>query len=186
MKNYQTFSKLLNTWASFSQKFSDVALFVYDLLGFDFDICIIFLRSFSKNNKKGTNNWKGPNFQQILLIILASLSQNFNVVALFVVELSGLVFYIYTIFLCCFSKINKNGTNNSAVTKLSANTFGHSDKPQPKVQCCSCICSWVIRLSFIYIYIYIYTIFLCHFSETYKNGKNNWKITQLSGNTLEY
>ena len=177
---------LLNTWASFSQKFNDVAVFILDLLGFDFDICIIFLRSFSKNNKKGTNNWKGPNFQQILLIIPASLSQNFNVVALFVVELSGLVFYIYTIFLCCFSKINKNGTNNSAVTKLSANTFGHSDKPQPKVQCCSCICSWVIRLSFIYIYIYIYTIFLCHFSETYKNGKNNWKITQLSGNTLEY
>ena len=48
---------LLNTWASFSQKFNDVAVFILDLLGFDFDICIIFLRSFSKN-KKGTNNWK--------------------------------------------------------------------------------------------------------------------------------
>ena len=55
---------------------------------------------------------KLPNFQQILFNTWASLSQNFNVVASFAVELFGFVFYIYTIFLCSFSEINKNGTNN--------------------------------------------------------------------------
>ena len=40
----------------FQQKFNDVASFVLELLGFDFYICTIFLCSFSKNNKNGTNN----------------------------------------------------------------------------------------------------------------------------------
>ena len=68
---------------------------------------------------------KLPNFQQILFNTWASLSQNFNVVASFAVELFGFVFYIYTIFLCSFSEINKNGTNNekSPNNKLLANTF---------------------------------------------------------------
>ena len=85
---------------------------------------------------------------------------------------------MYTIFLCCFSKINKNGTNNSTITKLSANTFGHSDKPQPKLQCCSFISSCVIRLSFIYIYIYIYlcTIFYATFQKLIKTEQTIEKL----------
>ena len=55
---------LLNTWASFSQKFNDVAVFILDLLGFDFDICIIFLRSFSKNNKEEQTIEKGQTFSK--------------------------------------------------------------------------------------------------------------------------
>ena len=78
---------------------------------------------FQKIIKTEQTTEKAPNFQQILLNIWASFSQNFNAVALFLLELSGLVFYIYTIFLCCFLEINKNGTNNWKITKLSANTF---------------------------------------------------------------
>ena len=65
---------------------------------------------------------KLPNFQQILFNTWTSLSQNFNVIASFALELLVFVFYIYTIFLCSFSEINKNGTNNWKITKHQ--TFG--------------------------------------------------------------
>ena len=58
---------------------------------------------------------KSANFQQILLNIQTSCSQNFNVVASFVLELLGFLsiyIYIYILLLCSFSEINKNGRND--------------------------------------------------------------------------
>ena len=66
----------------------------------------------------------------MLLNTRSSFSQNFNDVATFVLELLGFVFYIYTIFLCSFSEITKNGKNNRKITKLSGNTFEQLGKLQ--------------------------------------------------------
>ena len=53
---------------------------------------------------------KSVNFYQTILNTWANFSQNFNVVASFVLQLLGFVFYIYIyiIYLCSFSEINKN------------------------------------------------------------------------------
>ena len=98
-----------------------------------------------------------PNFQQILLDTRTSLSQKFNVVASFVLELLGFLLYIYTIFLCYLSETYKNGKNNWKITQLSGNTLEYQTKLQSKFQCRSFICSSVITLCF---YIYIYTIYI--------------------------
>ena len=102
----------LSTQTSFSGKFNDVASFTLELLGFDFYICTIFYAIFQKLIKAKQTIEKIPNFRQILLNIWVSFRQNFYVIALIVLELSGIVFYIFAIFLCCFSEIDKNGTNN--------------------------------------------------------------------------
>ena len=55
---------------------------------------------------------KSVNFYQTILNTWTNFSQNFNVVASFVLQLLGFVFYIYIyiyiIYLCSFSEINKN------------------------------------------------------------------------------
>ena len=110
--------------------------------------------------KREQTTEKSPNLLEILLYTSASLSQNFIVVASFVLELLSFVFYIYTTFLSSFSENNKNGTHIWKITKLLGNTFEHSDKPQSKFQCRSLIRSWVIRLCFLYIYIlYFHALF---------------------------
>ena len=104
-QNFQ--QMLLNTRPSFSQNFNDVATFVLELLGFVCYIYTIFSCSFSEITKNGTNNWKitklsGNTFEQLGKLQSIFQWHSFirscvsNVVASFVLELLGFVFYIYT------------------------------------------------------------------------------------------
>ena len=149
---------LLSTRTSFSRKFNDVASFVLELLGFDFYICTIFSCYFSEINKNKTNTWKKRETFSKYFSTFGLVSVKISMSALIVLELSGLVFYIYTILLCCFSEFNKNGTNNWKITKLLGNIYEHSKKPQTKFQFRSLFRFWVIRLYFLRNY---YIFMLC-------------------------
>ena len=117
-------------------KFNVIAFFVLELRR-----CL-----HNNNNKKNCfikckqTIEKAPNFQEIFLNTRTSLSQNFNVIAFFILELfrhkrhkkaMGASFY-------------KTWTNNCKSTKLSWNTFQHLERPQSKFQCHSFFHSWVI------------------------------------------
>ena len=144
---------ILITCTNHIQNFNVVACFLLELLGHWWLLLYLFLNFcvvLRTLIKTGQTIEKSPNFQKVN--IWTSFSQNFNDVASFVLELLGFVFYIYTIFLCSFQKLIKNRTNIWKITKLSANTFEHSDKLQPKLQWCTFIRSWVIRLCFLYMY----------------------------------
>ena len=82
------------------------------------------------------------------------------------------------IFLCCFTYFHKNGTNNCKITKLSANTFEHSDKLQSKIQWRSFIRSWVIRLWFLYMY-YIFMLFFRNSQKQNKHLKKTRNVQQI-------
>ena len=58
-----------------------------------------------------------------------------------------------------FYGLDKNGTSNWKIIKLSANTFQHSDKLESKIQWCSFIRSWVIRVGFLDILYYFYALY---------------------------
>ena len=75
-----------------------------------------FYAAFQKLMKTEQTIEKSVNFYQTILNTWTNFSQNFNVVASFVLQLLGFVFYIYIyifiyiyiIYLCSFSEINKN------------------------------------------------------------------------------
>ena len=64
-----------------------------------------------------------------------------------VIRLCFIYIYIYTIFLCSFSEINKNRTNNWKNTKLWGSHHQYLNNPQPKFPCRGHVDSWVIRLN---------------------------------------
>ena len=175
---------ILITCTNHIQYFNVVACFLLELLGHQWLLLYLFLnfcvvlRTLIKTEQTIE---KSPNFAKVFLNIWTSFSQNFNDVALFLLELLGFVFYIYTIFLCSFQKLIKNRTNNWKITKLSANTFEHSNKLQPKLQWCSFIRSWVIRLCFLYIY-YIFMLFQ-KLIKTEQTIEKLWKFQQILLNT---
>ena len=83
-----------NFSTSFSQTFHDVASFVPELLGFVFLYMLYLYAIFQKLIKTEQTIDKSPNFLQMLFNIRTSFSQNLNVVASFVLEILGFVFYI--------------------------------------------------------------------------------------------
>ena len=105
IKTEQTTEKLpnfqqivLHIEKSYSQNFSVVASFIFELFGFLLYIYILYFYAlFQKLIKTEQTIEKLLNFQQILLNFQTSFSQNFNIVTSFIPELLGFVFYIYTI-----------------------------------------------------------------------------------------
>ena len=55
---------------------------------------------------------KTPNFEQVITNTRTTHNQSFNVLTRFLLELLDFVFYVYTIFLCSFMELNRNGTKN--------------------------------------------------------------------------
>ena len=117
-------------------------------------IFLCYLTDFDKN---GTNTWKNMKVSANTSEHRTNLSQNFNAVASFVLELLGFLF-IHFIFLCFFVDFDKNGTNNWKNTKLCESHLDYWDMPQAKFQCLRFFSSWVIRLSLYKDILYFYVL----------------------------
>ena len=144
---------ILITCTSHRQHFNVVACFLLGLFGHRLlllYLILYFCVALSTSIKMEQTIEKSPNFQQILLKTLHKLQSNLPWRSFICSRVVRLCFFIYAIFICYFSEINKNGTNNWQITKLSANAFQHSDELQSKFECCSFIRSWDIRLCFLY------------------------------------
>ena len=121
---------------------------------------------------------KAPNFPETLFNTRASLSQNFNVIAFFVLELFRRLHNPKNLWRCPFIKRERTIEKTPNLQQILLNTRTSLSQNLIAVAC------FVLELlGFV---LYIYTIFPCSFTEFNKKGTNSWKIIKLSENTFEH